>query len=413
MQGSARRLGLRGTLGERSIRTNGVMSTTQPPASLTTQPSSRSALLVSSVLLCLLVAACTGESTASTSTRETAQPSTTATTSRATTTTSLQPDLFADHVATIEAMVASRNSGDFDAWRSHFISDDPSIFGSVRREESDLDWQRSFMAANEVWTIDGDCRELAGDRVACPFTLRNEFHGPAGLWFEVPELTFSFADDGLIGSLGANSWEIAGDLGDYNSAFDAWLGETHPDVHANFGPRVEGEDGLPSADDMPVALQYVDEFVAQSDKYPLGEAAAAEDLAPVVEALGRGTFVSEVSGELASLLDGAQSIGSEFDDASDIVFAKITIPAGGEAPWHTHAGPALLVNVGPGTLSSALTGACVVQEVVPGTAFLDPGNGTLHAAVNNSDEVVVLYVAFLGVVENPVVGADHPDGCDL
>jgi len=389
------------------------MSTTQPTTPSRPGATRRSALLFGSVMVCLLVAACTGDSTSATTTGETAPPSTTSTTSQETTTTSSAADMLAEHVVTIEAMVASRNSGDFNAWRRHFIPDDPEIFGSIRSEDSDLDFQRSFMAANEAWTIDGDCQELAGDRVSCPFTLKNEFHGPAGLWFEVPALTFGFAEDGLISSLGADSWRIAGDLGEYNSAFDTWLGEAHPDIHASFGPRVEGEDGLPSAQDMPVALEYVEEFLAQSDVYPLGEAATADDLAPVVEALGRGTFVSEVSGELVSVLDGAQSIGGGFDDASDIVFAKITIPAGGEAPWHTHTGPALVLNVGPGTLSSALTEACVVQEVAPGTAFLDPGDGTPHAAANNSDEEVVLYVAFLGVVENPVVGAEHSDGCDL
>lgn len=310
-------------------------------------------------------------------------------------------------------MVATRNSGDFDAWRAHFVADDPYIFGSVRSDDSDLEFQRSFMAANEVWTIDGECSELSGDRMACPFTLLNEFHGPAGLWFEVPGLTFDFADDGLISRMSADTWHIAGDMGDYNSSFDAWLAESHPEVHASFGPRVEGEDGLPSAEDMPVALEYVEEFLAQSDVYPLGELAAEADLAPVVEPLGRASFVSEVSGELSTEVDGAQSILSEFGDASDIIFAKITIPAGGEAPWHTHTGPALLINVGPGTLSSAITDACVMQEIAPGSGFLDPGNGVPHTAVNNSDEEVVLYAVFLGVVEGPLVSADHVDDCEL
>ena len=389
------------------------MSTPRTPVR-TTQQSNRYSFLFWGVVTCLLIVACTGESSPSTTTDQPAPaPSTTTSTTAApTTTTTLQADEFAEHVAAIEQMVASRNSGDFEAWLAHFVPVQPLIFGSTIRQGSDLDWQRSFMAAGEVWSITGECRELITGSVECPMKLKNEFHGPAGIWFDVPALRFSFAEDGLISGLGADSWQIAGDPGEYNRAFDTWLEEAHPDIHASFGPRVEGEDGLPSAEDMPVALEYVDEFLAQSDTYPIGEAATA-DLAPVVEPLGRATFVSEVSGELSTFVDGAQSTGSEFADASDIVFAKITIPAGGTAPWHSHTGPALLLNTGPGTLTSAITVDCLVQVIDPGQAFLDPGDGVPHVAVNASGEDVVLYAMFLGVIENPVVGTEQPDRCEL
>ena len=250
------------------------MSTTRAPGTITQRPSDRYSFLFLAIASCLLIVACTGESTPSTATDEpattsTAPSTTTSTTAAPTTTTTLRAEGFAEHMAAIEEMVASRNSGDFDAWLAHFVSDQPMIFGSTVREASDLDWQRSFMAAREVWTITGDCRELITGSVECPFRLENGFHGPAGLWFDVPALRFSFADGGLISGFSASSWQIAGDMGDYNRAFDTWLEEAHPDIHASFGPRVEGEDGLPSVEDMPVALEYVDEFLAQSDTYPI------------------------------------------------------------------------------------------------------------------------------------------------
>ena len=84
----------------------------------------------------------------------------------------------------------------------------------------------------------------------------------------MPRLTFSF-NEGEIDSIGADHWEVAGDPSEYWTAIDAWLSETYPDVHAGFGPRVEGEEALPSAEDLAIALEYVDEFLASSEVYPL------------------------------------------------------------------------------------------------------------------------------------------------
>lgn len=133
--------------------------------------------------------------------------------------------------------------------------------------------------------------------------------------------------------------------------------------------------------------------------------------APIVEPLGRGDFPAGVSGHLKTDIDGYTSV-SNFKDASDAVFAKITIPPGVEAPLHTHPGPALIVNIGPGTLTSAVTADCVTGDYPPGTAFLDPGQGVAHVAVNNSGADVVLYVIFLGVETGPVLPTDSAD-CDL
>ncbi len=119
-----------------------------------------------------------------------------------------------------------------------------------------------------------------------------------------------------------------------------------------------------------------------------------------------------MSGHLKTDVDG-HTVVSNFKDGSDAVFARITIPAGVEAPLHTHPGPALIVNVGPGTLTSAITADCVTHDYPPGTAFLDPGQGVGHVAINNSTADVVLYVIFLGVESGPVIPTDsHPD-CDL
>ena len=143
-----------------------------------------------------------------------------------------------------------------------------------------------------------------------------------------------------------------------------------------------------------------------------GSVARGSDPVPVVEPLGRGHFLADVSGQLKTDA-GQRTLVSNFKDASDAVFAKITIPAGAEAPMHTHPGPALILNVGPGTLTSAITDDCVTGEYPPGTAFLDPGQGVSHVAINNSSADVVLYAIFIGVEAGPVIPVDSHADCDL
>lgn len=134
---------------------------------------------------------------------------------------------------------------------------------------------------------------------------------------------------------------------------------------------------------------------------------------PTVEPLGRGQFTDHVSGHLKTQVDGGRTLVTNFKDASDAVFAKITIPAGAEAPLHTHSGPAFILNIGPGTLTSAITEDCVSADYPPGTAFIDPGDGVTHVAVNTSNAAVVLYAIFLAVESAPVIPADSHTDCNL
>lgn len=140
-------------------------------------------------------------------------------------------------------------------------------------------------------------------------------------------------------------------------------------------------------------------------------AARGDSHAPIVEPLGRGEFIDDVSGQIKTKIDGSESLVSNFKDPSDAVFAKITIPPGVAAPWHTHSGPALLLNVGPGTLTSTIDDGCLTNEYGPGTAFVDPGQGVAHTAVNESDGDVVLYVIFLEVQGGPVIPPESAPDC--
>jgi quercetin dioxygenase-like cupin family protein len=139
---------------------------------------------------------------------------------------------------------------------------------------------------------------------------------------------------------------------------------------------------------------------------------AADHGAPVVEALARSSFVEDVAVQIRVQHD-TLTVERDLDDASDVVIVKITIAPGVRAPWHAHAGPGILVNAGPGTLTSTISDDCQARDYPMGAALVDPGGGTLHSAINDSSEEVVLYAIFLGVGNGPVIPADPPPDCDF
>ena len=141
---------------------------------------------------------------------------------------------------------------------------------------------------------------------------------------------------------------------------------------------------------------------------------AADHGVPDAVPLARGSFANDdVTAKIKVKPDGRQTRVIDLQDASDLVFLEITIHAGAQAAWHTHAGPAFLVNKGPGTLTSVLSDDCTPRQYGPGEALVDPGQGTLHAAFNDSGQDLVVYAVFLGVDNGPVLPAEPPADCDV
>lgn len=140
---------------------------------------------------------------------------------------------------------------------------------------------------------------------------------------------------------------------------------------------------------------------------------AADHGLPHPVPLARGSFDDAVAAQVRVKLDNQRTHAINVKDASDVVFLEITIHDGARVPWHAHSGPGLLVNKGPGTLSSVFGDDCVVREYGPGQAFVDHGGGTLHAAFNDSGSDLVVYAVFLGVDNGPVLPADPPPDCDV
>ena len=132
---------------------------------------------------------------------------------------------------------------------------------------------------------------------------------------------------------------------------------------------------------------------------------------PHLEQLARGTFLDDVGLNVRNKIAGGATQVVQIKDASDIVVVRITIEAGGIAPWHGHSGTGFLVNLGPGTLTNYVGEDCLPRQFYPGDAFVDPGHGELHAVRNDSPEEVVLIATFLGVEGALVTPEPQPTSC--
>lgn len=109
--------------------------------------------------------------------------------------------------------------------------------------------------------------------VECGVHWTDDFRGPAGI-SSIFTNTHTVNAEGLI-------WKTEDDIDlfdleesfAYSRAFWAWLEEAHPEVHAEIAPTnwqaFPGYQGDPT--DALVAIEYVEEFVAQSDVYPIGD----------------------------------------------------------------------------------------------------------------------------------------------
>jgi len=130
--------------------------------------------------------------------------------------------------------------------------------------------------------------------------------------------------------------------------------------------------------------------------------------------LGRGPFIDSVAVQIRVKADHQPVEVMNVLDASDVAVLQITIQPGVTAPWHTHWGPAILVNAGPGTLTTVSSHDCEQRQMPPGSAVIDRGDDHLHTAMNMSNEDVVLYVTFLAVPpgQGPVIPADPPADCN-
>jgi quercetin dioxygenase-like cupin family protein len=126
----------------------------------------------------------------------------------------------------------------------------------------------------------------------------------------------------------------------------------------------------------------------------------------------RAVFTDDVELQIRNKLDGHATDVSNSHDPSRTVVAKVTVQPGAQFPWHTHPGP-VIVNVAQGELTYIMAHDCVDRPYAAGTAFVDPGRGMVHTAVNRTGEVTVLMVTYFEVPETGplTIPVDAPAGC--
>jgi quercetin dioxygenase-like cupin family protein len=101
-------------------------------------------------------------------------------------------------------------------------------------------------------------------------------------------------------------------------------------------------------------------------------------------------------------------------DASRTLVARFTVQPGASFPWHTHPGP-VVVNITEGELVYVPAEDCSRRVYPAGTAFVDPGHGHVHSAVNRGSTPTVFVATFY---EAPATGAllipaATPAGCTI
>lgn len=181
-------------------------------------------------------------------------------------------------VATVLEYYDATNRGDIPALLA-------LLTGSAAEDSGDGTFEQVFAVANRQATVIEPCRVADADvdgqtLIECTTSYYDDWFGAAGINTDAVVEQFTVTDDAKISAISNAGPDVASsDRNDddfaYMRAFWDWLGPTHFDVYDEIrgfdGESFPGfgRDGRDMAEDMAVALQYVDEFLAQSDVYPI------------------------------------------------------------------------------------------------------------------------------------------------
>jgi quercetin dioxygenase-like cupin family protein len=114
---------------------------------------------------------------------------------------------------------------------------------------------------------------------------------------------------------------------------------------------------------------------------------AAEPLTP------RSVFIDDVHMKLRLKNHGGETTVVQVDDPSRTVVVRYTVQPGAQFPWHSHAGP-VFVNLISGELTYIEAHSCAETRYTSGQAFVDPGQGHVHSAVNRGSAPTVFVATF-------------------
>jgi hypothetical protein len=172
-------------------------------------------------------------------------------------------------MSSVLAAYEAMNNGDVDGFYAQLtdraIQADDHEFRSLEAE------------MHEETELRGPCRALepspttGQDRIQCDVDLTNDFFRPAGILARVTD-TFIIAENGQIDVL-LYQFDDSTVADSYAHVFWQWLADTHPAAYEPFSAvrpeTIPAFPGFAHRDLMLTALEYVDEFIAQSSQYPV------------------------------------------------------------------------------------------------------------------------------------------------
>jgi hypothetical protein len=170
-------------------------------------------------------------------------------------------------IAVVVSALDAKNSFDLDGWLM--------TFEGGKRQGTPLFAEKILVNAKQQWEIVEPCQATGefgagGTIVECQIKDITSFWGVGGI-SDTKLQRFTVNADGLITSSRSTFASSRRDA--FNRAFHQWLSDTYPDVYSEMGFGSMSSNG-PGFDRknpelMLIAVEYVEEFVAQSDKYPL------------------------------------------------------------------------------------------------------------------------------------------------
>lgn len=216
----------------------------------------------------------------------------------------LRPDrevAVAPEVSVVIGYYDAWNSGDFEAWAAtqgetkffRFLVDPPA--GEEPSFQDDIFFDAGLRAnvvepcrlvpttarhvalfeESEDLQLDLDQALAEGSVVECTVVLSDKWLEPAGVGFGTVTEVFIVSPERTIVAFTEDSQSTDANDGarvfQYHRAFWRWLQDAHPEVYAEIEP-FDGESfpgWMGDATDMVTAVEYVEEFLAQSDLYPL------------------------------------------------------------------------------------------------------------------------------------------------
>ena len=109
--------------------------------------------------------------------------------------------------------------------------------------------------------------------------------------------------------------------------------------------------------------------------------------APII---ARGDFTERVDLKIKYQTSTGVAVANA-ENAGEVIVQEITLGPNADFGWHSHPGPVVVV-VKSGALTF-ITADCTRTDYAAGDAFVDPGQGRIHKAVNASATANLVLVA--------------------